>query len=167
MRMTFPQLLHGPLERGGGVHMIETAAIERFHKLRSAAVVYIPQCQEQATSPGEEQASHQSNQFVTRSNCIESGRATAQGDLIGVEPQLIEISQGQECVPQSDTRKHGSVPAEKAMSRNMDQPALGPLLPQDGLAGVAPEKYFRMGKNASNRLKFLINARRLRIRNTH
>jgi hypothetical protein len=50
----FPQLLHGSLERSGGVHMIETAAIERFHKLSGAAVVYIPQRKQQAASAGEE-----------------------------------------------------------------------------------------------------------------
>src|SRR5262245_19726889 len=53
------------------------------------------------------------------------------------------------------------------MGCDVDQPALRTLFPQDLLAGVAFQEDLRLGKNAGQRSKFLINAGCLRIRNTH
>src|SRR5260370_25977859 len=68
--VALPYLDHGFPQRQGAVRSMEQTTVERFHELRGAAVVYVPQSQKETLRPGGKQPSHQTDEFVPCGNNI-------------------------------------------------------------------------------------------------
>ena len=78
MGITLPDLDHSLSQCQSAVRVIEQAAVERFHEVRRAAVVYVPQRQKQALCPGRKQAAYKTDEFVPGGDDVQAGRTAAQ-----------------------------------------------------------------------------------------
>lgn len=91
------QLLHGALKGGSLALAAPDAPIKAAHKVCRASIVDVPQGQEQRLRARVEKPTDQTEQFVARSDDIQSRCAATQGDEFGFELELVEIVQAQIC----------------------------------------------------------------------
>src|SRR5262249_22029041 len=89
MGIPLPYLDNSLLQRQSPVGVIEQATVERFHEVRGAAVVHIPQRQKQALRPGRKQSAYKTDKFVAGGNDVQARRTAAQGDELGGELQVV------------------------------------------------------------------------------
>ena len=83
MRIAFSQFDHGPLQgKSLGKALLE-AGVERDHKLFRAAVVDIPETQDQGLRPSLEKAADQAHDFVAGPDDVQTRGATAQSNQLG------------------------------------------------------------------------------------
>ena len=65
MRVFLPNFNHRLSQRHGPVRPMEKTCVERFHEIRRAAVVYVPQCEKKALRPCGKKAPYQADEFVS------------------------------------------------------------------------------------------------------
>jgi hypothetical protein len=65
------------------------ARVERRHEVRRALIIDIPQREQNGLRPGVEKATHETQQFITGRNYVQSRGTAAQSDKLGIEFQMI------------------------------------------------------------------------------
>src|SRR6476620_4092658 len=120
------QLLHRALKRQRAIWMLEKPAIEGVHEFRCALIVDVPQCQQQGPCPGIEQTPHQAHKLISGSNRVQSGGASAQGNLLDGQPEAVKVIEHQERIPQPDSGESWIVLAKNSVCGDMNQSALRP-----------------------------------------
>ena len=103
------ELLHGGLERDGHVSCLHVALIEGLHQLGGAAVVDIPEGEQERGCPSTEEAALETEQFVTGGDEIHPSGATAERDVAGGEAHLIKVVQVKVTIAETDPGEHGVV----------------------------------------------------------
>lgn len=70
MRVLLPYFDHRLPQRHGTVRPMEETRVERFHEIRGAAIVHIPQCEKEALRPRGKKAPYQTDEFVSGCNYV-------------------------------------------------------------------------------------------------
>lgn len=167
MGILLAEMLHGGLERGGHVAGFDVALVEELHEVGGAAVVHIPEGEQQRRGSGAEEAALEAEKLVAGGDKVHAGGAAAEGDVACGEAHLVEVVEVEIAVAEADAGKHGVVLAIGAVGGDVQERGLGPLFFESVDGSASAEDEIGLGKDTGDGLHFGEDVRRTLVGDAH